>query len=87
MDRVLSKFIVAGDSIYYSLKSEDVGYPGKGLYRIGLDGGLSEKITDGESVESMSSIGDWLLFHSGEGHGWPTLKRMSTKGRTIIEMD
>jgi len=87
VDRVLSKFIVAGDSIYYSLKSEDVGYPGKGLYRIGLDGGLSEKITDGESVESMSSIGDWLLFHSGEGHGWPTLKRMSTKGRTIIEMD
>jgi len=87
VDRVISKFIVSGDRIYYSLKSEDVGYPGKGLYRIGLDGGLSEKITDGDWVESMSSIGDWLLFHSGEGHGWGTLKRIPAGGSTIIEMD
>ena len=87
VDRTLSKFIVAGNSIYYSLKSEDVGYPGKGLYRIGLDGGLSEKITGDASIEHPSSIGEWILFHSGEGHGWGTLKRIPAGEYAIIEMD
>lgn len=87
VDRELSRFIVAKNCIYFSLKSEDVGYPGSGLYKIGLDGGLSEKITDGESIESMSFIGEWILFHSGEGHEWPTLKRMPISSQSIIEMD
>jgi len=83
----LSMFILAGDSIYYSLRSTDVYYPGTGLYKIGLDGGPSEMISDDNSIEHLSRIGDWLLFHSSKENEWPSLKRMSLKNQTIISMD
>src|SRR6056297_249863 len=87
VDRVVSKFIVSGNRIYYSLKSEDVGYPGTGLYMMGLDGGLAEKITDETSIENLSILGNWILFHSSENQGWGTPKRMPADGRSIIEMN
>ncbi len=87
VDRELSKFIISGDWIYYSLRIEDVYYTGTGLYRIGLDGGLAEKITGDVSIDDLSSLGEWILFHSGEEHGWRTLKRMPADGGSIIEMD
>jgi hypothetical protein len=84
VDKELSRFIVARNWIYYSLKSEDVYYPGMGLYKIGLDGSSMEKITGDGSIEHLNRIGEWILFHSANENHWPTLKRMSLNSQTII---
>ncbi|MFA5576030.1 MAG: DUF5050 domain-containing protein [Tissierellaceae bacterium] len=76
VDSEVSSYTIAGNEIFYSLHSSDVGYPGKGLYKIGLDGRENVQITNMEKVQGFAKVGNWLLFHSLDGQHLPRLNRM-----------
>ena len=83
----VSRFLVLEDWIYYSMKGEDVGYPGTGLFRMPITGGFRETITEAGSIEFLSGIGESILFYSAEGNEPPSLKRMPVEGGPIVEMN
>lgn len=76
LNKKVSSYVITDGGIYYSLHSEDVGYPGKGVYKTGLDGTGSKLIMDTEWVEGFSKVGDWLLFKSSDNRALPELKRI-----------
>lgn len=87
IDEEISSFLIVDDWIYFSKKAEDVGYPGTGLFRIDINGKNKQKINDDNDIEYLSSIGDWVLFLSGEDNRYPSLKRINIKNNMIIQMD
>lgn len=68
VDDKVSSYIIADENIYYSLHSEDVGYPGKGFYRIGSDGSDDTLLLNSENVERFGNAGNWILFHTSENN-------------------
>lgn len=83
----VSRFLVVEDWIYFSMKGEDVGYPGAGLFRMPVGGGFRETVTEAGSIEFLSGIGKSILFYSAEGNEPPSLKRMPVEGGPIVEMN
>lgn len=65
-----------GENIYYSLHSEDAGYPGKDVYKTGLDGINNTLIMETDRVSGFGKVGQWILFHSSEKQSSPVLKRL-----------
>lgn len=66
VDDKVSSYIITDAGIFYSLHSEDVGYPGQDIYKIELDGSGNTLIIDTKEVEGFAKIGDWILFHSSD---------------------
>ncbi|MFA7412813.1 MAG: DUF5050 domain-containing protein, partial [Tissierellaceae bacterium] len=64
VDDKVSSYIIANDKIYYSLQSDDVGYPGEGVYSVELDGSGVTPLTSMTKVGGFAKVGDWILFHS-----------------------
>ena len=87
IENKISSYMITDEGIYYSLHSEDVGYPGKGVYKTGLDGTGSKFIMDTERVEGFSKVGDWLLFHSSDNRVFPRLKRLNLITAEIEALD
>lgn len=77
IDNKVSSYLVTDSGIYYSLHSEDVGYPGKGVYKIELDGTGNTLIKDTERVEGFIKTGEWLLFISSDNKSLPELRRLN----------
>jgi hypothetical protein len=84
-DRVLS-YIVTDYGIYYSLHSKDVGYPGEGLYKTGLDGTGKTLLDDTQRIESISQLGNWLFFMSSDDNIYPSQKRLELWSQEITVM-
>ncbi len=76
IDDLVSSYIIIDESIYYSLHSRDVGYPGTDLYKIGLDGSEKIRLTKTEDVGSFGQAGKWLLFSSTDNDSEADLKRL-----------
>ncbi len=70
----LSSFTITDMGIFYSLHGKEVGYPGDGLYLIQKDGTGNQMYYETFSVEGLTKVGKWLLFHSSEDNQNPTLK-------------
>ncbi len=87
VDGGVSSYIVTDYGIYYSLHSRDVGYPGEGLYKTGLDGTGNTLLYDTRSVESLSRVGDWIFFMSSDDNMYPTQKRLDLWSDEITIMD
>ena len=85
IDDKVSSYIIIDDEIFYSLHYEDAGYPGQGLYRSNLDGGESSLILNTEMVESLSYVGESLLFYSADEDYLPTLRRLDLSSGKFIE--
>ena len=87
VDDIVSSYIITDAGIFYSLHSDDVGYPGKGVYKIELDGTGNALIVDTDMVEGFTKVGEWLLFHSSDNKLSPGLKRLNvlTNEIKIIE--
>jgi len=83
----ISKFTLVDNWIYFSEHSEDVGYPGKGLYKIDVNGNNKQKINNDNNIEYLNNIGDWILFSSSKGNEYPKLQRMNIKDNKVIEMN
>ena len=77
LDDKVSSYIIGDENIYYSLHSEDVGYPGKGLYKVGLDGSGDILLLNDERVRDFARVGNWLLFHSSEDNLQEEIKRLN----------
>lgn len=76
VDGRVSSYIVTDSGIYYSLHSHDVGYPGEGLYKIGLDGTGNILLYDTQRVESLSKVGNWIFFMSSDDNMSPSQKML-----------
>lgn len=72
----ISSFTITDMGIFYSLHGKEVGYPGDGLYLIQKDGTGNQMYYETFSVEGLTKVGKWLLFHSSEDNQYPTLKRI-----------
>jgi hypothetical protein len=83
----VSSYTIVDDKIYYSLFSEEVGYPGRGVYQVELDGTSKTIISDSEGIEGFALVGDCLLFHSVGNEFEPILNKMdlSTGEIEIVE--
>lgn len=79
----VSSYIVTYAGIYYSLHSDDVGYPGEGLYRTELDGMRKTLVSDTKRVEGFTQVGEWILFHSSDSNFSPKLKRLNLQSGSI----
>lgn len=77
VDDKVSSYIIVGNKIFYSLHSDEVGYPGKGVYKIELDGTGNTLITNMERIEGFAKVGDWLLFNSSGTKSEPRLTRVN----------
>ena len=66
VDDKVSSYIITDNGIFYSLHSEDVGYPGQDIYKIDLEGNENALIIDTKEVEGFTKMGDWILFHSSD---------------------
>lgn len=77
VDDKVSSYIVTDAGIFYSLHSEDVGYPGEGLYRMELDGSGNTLVLDTKDVNGFTQVGDWLLFHSSDNNLSSNPKRLN----------
>lgn len=77
VDDKVSSYIIVDNKIFYSLHSDDVGYPGKGVYKIELDGTGKTLIMDTDRVGGFAKVGEWLLFHSSDNQLSPILKRLN----------
>lgn len=75
----VSSYTVVNDKIFYSLFSQDVGYPGTSLYQAELDGTDQTLILDEEGIEGFALVGDWLLFHSFGNDYITKLNKMNIK--------
>lgn len=87
VDGEVSSYAVTDSGIYYSLHSEDVGYPGEGLYKVNLDGTGNALLYDTHRVEGLSQVGNWLLFLSTDDNMNESQKRLDIKSDEIIDMD
>ncbi len=87
VDGRVSSYIVTDFGIYYTLHSRDVGYPGEGLYKIGLDGTGNTLLYDTRSVESLSQVGNWIFFESSDDNTYPSQKRLDLQTDEITVMD
>ncbi|MCK9443473.1 MAG: DUF5050 domain-containing protein [Tissierellaceae bacterium] len=76
VDDKVSSYIIANDKIYYSLQSDDVGYPGEGVYSVGLDGSGVTLLTSMTKVGGFAKVGDWILFHSSDNESELKLNRI-----------
>jgi len=64
-----------------------VGYPGEGLYKIGLDGTGNTLLYDTRSVRSLSQVGNWIFFASSDDNTYPSQKRLDLQTDEITVMD
>jgi hypothetical protein len=87
VDGRVSSYIVTDYGIYYSLHSYDVGYPGEGLYKIGLDGTGNILLYDTQRVEGLIQVGNWILFMSYDENMYPSQKRLELWSDEITVMD
>lgn len=87
VDGKVSSYIVTGFGIYYSLHSRDVGYPGVGLYKIGLDGTGNTLLGHAQRIKSLSQVGDWIFFASSVDNTYPSQKRLDLWTDEITVMD
>lgn len=83
VDDKVSSYIITDAGIYYSLHSDDVGYPGEGLYRIEPDGSVKTLVSDTKRVEGFAQVGGWILFHSSDSNFSPILKRLNLQSSSI----
>lgn len=77
VDDKVSSYIIGDENIYYSLHSQDVGYPGKGLYKIGIDGSGDILLLDSERVRDFAKVENCLLFHSSDNNLQPEIKKLN----------
>lgn len=87
VDDAVSSYMIEGDSIYYSLHSQDVGYPGEGLYRMDLEGLNKEFLRDTQRVEGLAKVGGWILFHSSDGRNYPNQKGINLETGVIENIE
>ena len=83
----ISSFTITDMGIFYSIHGEEVGYPGDGLYLIQKDGTGNQMYYETFSVEGLTKVGKWLLFHSFEDNQYLTLKRIDLDSGEIELID
>lgn len=87
IDDKVSSYTITDVGIYYSIHSDAVGYPGKGLYKVGLDGTDDTLIVDADGVGRFAKIGNYLLFHLGDDQLLPRLHRLNLLNDEIELME
>lgn len=86
----ITKFLWTGKGIYFMGKGEEeFVHPGKGLYKICLDGKGIEMINDNLFMEKINLTGEWLLYKSSTADRQPpSLKRIHiNRPGLVIEME
>lgn len=73
----VSSYVITDDGIFYSLHSEDAGYPGQDIFKINLDGTRSTLIVNTKRVQGFTKIGDYIIFHSSEDDYEPEIKKLN----------
>lgn len=86
VDDKVSSYIITEAGIFYSLHSEDAGYPGQGIYKTSLEGSMNTLIADTELVEGLTRIGDWILFRSSDNHLEPPISKRLNVYTNVIEI-
>lgn len=87
VDGEVASYAVTDSGIYYSLHSENVAYPGEGLYKVNFDGSGNTLLYDSQIVEGLSQAGDWLLFLSADNNMKESLKKLDIKSDEILGLD
>lgn len=77
VDGKVSSYVITDSGIFYSLHSEDVGYPGQDIFKMELDGTESTLVLDAERVGGFSRLGDFILFHSTDNDVVPEIKKLN----------
>ncbi|MDY0237029.1 MAG: DUF5050 domain-containing protein [Gudongella sp.] len=77
VDGQVSSYALVNDKIFYSLFSEEEGYPGNGVYHVELDGSSNTSIMEMQRIEGFAVVGDWLLFNSENAQYESSLNKMN----------
>lgn len=87
IDSKISSYYITDNGIFYSLHSDEWGYPGKNIYKIGLDGKNNRLIQEVLQVEGFTKLGNSILFHSWEDNSLPILNKLDIFTSEIESMD
>lgn len=66
VDKKVSSFVITEVGIFYSVHGEDVGYPGKDIFKMDLDASGTSLIFEAERVGGFTKVGDHVIFHSSD---------------------
>ena len=85
-EKVLN-FSVDGEYIYYNhWDAEQYGYPGRGLYRLDINGGDSIQLSDDYETGHFSVINQWIIFSGTSDRQFASTKRLRKDTGEIIQM-
>lgn len=86
VDEKVSSYVITEAGIFYSVHSEDVGYPGENIFKINLDGTGNTFILDAFRVGGFTKIGDFVIFHSSDSQYQLETKRLNIFTNEIESM-
>lgn len=64
VNKKVSSYVITENGLFYSLHSENFGYPGEGIYIMDLDGANKKQISEKQGIEGFTKLGNFILFHS-----------------------